>query len=116
MKKRKLTPQEEEEVEANVFAMELLMPEELVGRDHGAARRGDRDRDQSAGQAVPGEQAGDDSAAHRTRILGKWVMRYWLRVMWNYYVADCNWSTAKFGALPPEEQKRRGRAASDRRL
>jgi len=41
-------------------------------------------------------------------------MRYWLRVLWNYFIADCNWSTAKFGALTPDEQVARARRAMDR--
>ena len=41
-------------------------------------------------------------------------MRYWWRVLRNYYVADCNWSTAKFGALPLKEQKARARRAMAR--
>ena len=32
-RKRKLTHEEEQEVEANIFAMELLMPEEMVRRE-----------------------------------------------------------------------------------
>jgi len=43
-------------------------------------------------------------------------MGYWWRVLWNYFIADCNWSTAKFGALPPEEQKARAKSAIDRWL
>jgi len=41
-------------------------------------------------------------------------MRYWLRVLWNYWVADCNWGTAKFGALTPEEQKARAKPGMGR--
>lgn len=41
-------------------------------------------------------------------------MRYWLKVLWNYWVAGCDWGTAKFSALPIKEQNRRSSIAQRR--